>query len=128
MYRLFVLSAVLPILAGCASSAPEPDLQARNDLAETAPAAPAAAAASTLSAAAPVVVDVEDFKYRTVCKNVVRTGTRIVVDKHCYSIGENDTRQESTVAVEALRAQQELTRAARERDLDYQRPVLTRGR
>ena len=104
MYRLFVFSAVLPILAGCASSVPEPDLQTRNDLAETAPAAPAAATASALPDATPVVVDVEDFKYRTVCKDVVRTGTRIVVDKYCYSIGDNDTRQESTVAVEALRA------------------------
>jgi hypothetical protein len=129
MYRLLVFSAVLPILAGCASSVPEPGLQASNDLAKATPSAPAATAASELPGGAPTaVVDIEDFKNRTVCKNVMRTGTRIVVDKQCYSIDDRSGRQDATANEAALRQQQELTRAARERDLDYQRPVLTRGR
>jgi hypothetical protein len=134
MYRLFVGSAVLSILAGCASNVPEPALQARNDPAQAAPVTAAVAApAPVLSSGAPVAVDVEDFKNRTFCKNVVKPGTRIVVGKQCNS-SESDRRhareQEATRAqTEAsLHQQDQITRAARERDLDYQRPVLMRTR
>jgi hypothetical protein len=134
MIRLFVCSAVVWILAGCASNVPEPALQARNDLAaQAAPAAAVAAPAAPvlLPAGAPLtVVDVEDFKNRTFCKNVMKPGTRIVVGKQCTS--GNDTRQareKETMRHQAeasLREQDQITRAARQRDLDYQRPVLAK--
>ncbi len=59
----------------------------------------------------------------------MKPGTRIVVGKQCTS--EDDTRQarERTIdhqAEASLREQDQITRAARQRDLDYQRPVLVK--
>ena len=124
---------VLWLLAGCASTVTEPALQARNDLA--APGAPAAALATPAAPALPAgalltVVDVEDFRNRTFCKNVMKPGTRIVVGKQCISEGDaRHAREQEAMRHQAeasLREQEQITRAARQRDLDYQRPVLVK--
>ena len=132
MYRLFVCSAVLWLLTGCASNVTQPALQARNDLAaQAAPVAAAVPATPAQPAGAPLaVVDVEDFKNRTFCKKVMKPGTRIVVGKQCISEGDaRQARERETMRNQAeasLREQEQITRAARQRDLDYQRPVLVK--
>ena len=127
MYRLFVGCAVLSILAGCASSGTAPPRQARSDTAvQAAESASGVAGAPALPAGAPVkVVDIKDFDYRTVCKDVAKPGSRIVVGQHCYSVSENDARRVRDGRVEAaLREQEEVTLDARERDLEHQLPVM----
>ena len=126
MYRLFVGSAILSILAGCASNVTEPARQARNDVAAQAAPGVSGAPMPALRAGTPVtVVDVEDFDNRTVCKDVTKPGTRMVVGQHCYSVSANDTPRVQDARVEAaMREQEEVTRAARERDLEHQLPVL----
>jgi hypothetical protein len=130
MYRLFVGCAVLTILAGCASSVTGSARQARNDsaaqAAQAAPGVSSVPASPALPAGAPVtMVDIEDFDYRTVCKDVTKPGTRIVVGQRCYSVSEKNVSLVQDAAVEAaMREQAEVTREARERDLERQLPVL----
>jgi hypothetical protein len=81
---------------------------------------------AALPAGTPVtVVDIKDFDYRTVCKDVTKPGSRIVVGQQCYPVSENDALRVQDGRVEAaMREQDEIAREARERDLERQLPVL----
>lgn len=125
MHRLFVASVVLG-LAGCASAGLEPARQARNDVAAAEAPNPDARASPALPPGTPVtVVEVEDFNDRTVCEDVTKPGSRIVVGEHCHPVRSAERVHDSRVE-DALREQEEITRAARERDLQSQLPVLMR--
>jgi hypothetical protein len=130
MNRHLGCSAVLALLAGCASNVPDPAADARDDLA--AATASAASATPAAPAAEPVVVEVEDFNYRIMCEDIVKPGSRIVIGERCTPLSESGSRQareteQMRLDTEAvLREHDQITRAARERDLEAQLPVLMR--
>jgi len=81
--------------------------------------------------AAPVSVEVKDFKAKTICEPIVATGTRMVVTKHCYTQDQNDKlaaeRKASTRAkLEDLRRSEEMgERQDRQREMDRQRAAMS---
>lgn len=125
MYRLFVASAVLFSLTGCASTATAPDRQTRTDVAPQA-AGPGASGAEATPAlptgAPPKVVEVADFDDWTVCEDVTKPGTRMVVGQRCTPVRAAGRARDDRVEA-AMREQEEITRAARERDLERQLPL-----
>jgi hypothetical protein len=126
MHRLFVLSAVLSLSSACASDVTKAPLEARNDFRgreqATSNGAPAVLAMPEGSASAPItVVDIEDFASVAMCRDVTKPGTRIVIGQHCHSSADTRRSHERDFLLgpveTAMREQEQITRAARERDL-----------
>ena len=126
MNRLYVSFVSSASLAGCAASTPtpEPELVA----------APAHESSSPEEFAPEEVetVDVAELDQKTVCEQIKRPGSRIVVETRCYTpdARSNDAavKEEVERVKEILRREQEnLERQQRERELGQQR-VVTQGR
>jgi hypothetical protein len=128
MHRLFLLSALLSLCSACAFGVTKPPSEAHRDLAGDGQPAEngtrAASATPAAAASAPItVVDIEDFASVAVCKDVTKPGTRIVIGQQCYSPDDRRRTRERErdfllgPVETAMREQEQITRAARERDL-----------
>ena len=128
MYRHYIACMVLASLGGCAANPPAPEVGAP----AAAVAATAAEPAEAQALAAPVPapsVDIKDFEGETVCESITATGTRMVVEKRCYTASKNDkqaaARAENTrLQMENLRRDQEM-RQRMERDAEVNRQTAS---
>jgi hypothetical protein len=141
MYARYMSLVLLPILAGCAATqTPPASLQSESTAtarqsestlrAEGSSAMPAAAVAATGS------VNVQELSQRTVCEQIRRPGSRIVIANRCYTPDANpegDARRAELVRqqMDELRREQEaMERMAleREREMARQRALMMQQR
>ena len=132
MYRHCIACLALASLYGCAANPPEPETAGSAVGVGAIAAEPAASADQAQALAAPVPapsVDIKDFEGETVCESITATGTRMVVEKRCYTASKNDkqaaARAENTrLQMEDLRRNQEM-RQRMERDAEVNRQTAS---
>lgn len=132
MYRHCIACLALASLYSCAASPVEPETTASTAGVAATAAEPAASAGEAQALAAPVPatsVDVKNFDGKTVCESITATGTRMVVEKRCYTASKNDkeatARAENTrLQMENLRRDEEM-RQRMERDAEVNRQTAS---
>jgi hypothetical protein len=133
MYRYCIACMVLASLGGCAANlpGPEPPVSAIG-VAATA-AQPSAFVGQVQALAAPVPaasVDIKDFEGKTICESITAPGSRMVVEKRCYTPSKNDkeaaARAENTRAqIANMRREQEMReQMQRQVEMDRQRAAM----
>lgn len=126
MHRLLSAAAVLAFAGGCAAPPhqPEEPAAAADAAAAAVDAAAAAFSADSVSVTPEVTIDVTGDSAETVCENLTRPGSRIVVERRCYTADSNDPtlalqRERVRAQIEMLRhEQEELQRRQRNRDIE----------
>jgi hypothetical protein len=140
MYRYCVAYLALAFLGGCAASpsGPEVNLTAADAAADSAP--PTGTENSVVGTAngqgqalaapgAVTPVNIQDFQGETVCEPITATGTRMVVEKRCYTRSKNDKLAAERAAntrlkMEELRHSQEMGERA-QRDAEERRQTAS---
>jgi hypothetical protein len=120
MYKRIVSLVLLPLaLAGCAANQ---NLPIANFAADGGPAVQETAAASAASPAVDLAVNYSEMNQPTVCQDIRRPGSRIIVERRCYTpdAEPEDTAYQQQMVLQQVerfrREQEEMERAMRERD------------
>jgi hypothetical protein len=131
MYKPIVSLVFLPLgLAGCATNQDLPVANYAADGGLTVQESAAASAEGGAVAAVDDSVSLTEMSQRTVCEDIRRPGSRIVIERRCYTPDANpeyDAQRQHMVyqQLEMLRREQEeMERMARERDEAMRRAAM----